>query len=105
MRAQPKDHRKSYPVETSLRGCVPSEKKIQHPLLGEVDPETGPSMLEEHERKLIFAEDDEPVPEEIIFPAPEPLPEAPSLRRIARRILAGGLRQLARLADKLDEDE
>ena len=78
-------------------------RKIQHPLLGEVDPIEGPSALEEHERRVIPAVN-ESDPTEIIFPVPEPIPEPPSFLRSTRRILARGLRRLSRLADKLDKD-
>jgi hypothetical protein len=82
---------------------------VQHPLLGSVDPDEGPSVLEERERELVHVPDapkryveDEPVVE---LPAPEPVPERPSVRRLGRRIIAAGLRRLSRLADKLDPGE
>jgi hypothetical protein len=67
-------------------------------------------MLEERERELVHVPESPPqVRREdlptVDFPAPEPVPQRPSVRRIAKRILAGGLRRLSRLADKIDQGE
>lgn len=43
-------------------------------------------------------------PAEVELPAPDIVPAPPSFRRIARRLVVAGLRQLGALADKLDDE-
>ena len=76
--------------------------KIHHPLLGEVDLQEGPSVLEDHAVRAPAA----PEPVQMAqdpsdFPAPEPVAYPPSARTLAVRLVAGALRRLAERIEQL----
>ncbi len=89
--------------------------KVQHPLLGSVDPAEGPDVLEECEVPVpaspqdskigqIYLDDDNPLDDEAVFtPEPDKPPEPkPRKRELARRLLIRGLNALT---DKLSKGE
>lgn len=83
-----------------------SNKRIHHPLLGDVDVHDGPSVLDEHPVDTPAEVETAPTPVvaaepvEYVISAPDPIPEAPSIRRLARRIVVAGLRALAKRIDE-----
>ena len=82
---------------------MPNERdrraKVQHPLLGTVDLENGPDVLDEHAvptpQPQVARAQARPQVAETAFPTPEPMPQRPGIRALTRRAIAAGLRKLA----------